>query len=83
MITATIPVDQFAELAAKLKAEAGLDLTGNSGAVTSRGVTAAYTYSPSDGKFQIQVTEKPFLLNKGYCEGEIRKALIAHGVACE
>jgi len=81
MITATIPADQFAELAAKLKAEAGLDLAGNSGTLSSRGVTATYAYA--DGKLQIEVTEKPFLLSKAYCEGEIRKALIAHGVACE
>jgi hypothetical protein len=80
MITATIAPDRFVELAAKLKAEAGLELVGDKGVLQKDGVTASYSYA--DGKLQIEVTDKPFLLPKSYCEGEIRAALVAHGVTC-
>lgn len=65
--------EQFTSLAARLKAEEGIDLKSNSGVVTAtvKGfkITAGYVFDGA--KFSVTILSKPFLFSIGFCESKM------------
>ncbi len=77
MILVKVTPQQYEELAAKVQQE-GLAISGTSGTVTSRGVTAAYKYD-GQANLAVEVTHAPLLLPKSLCESRIRNIFVQNG----
>lgn len=70
MITVAMTPEQFTAKSAQLKAEQGLELTGDSGTLSKDGVIVDYAY---DGEnLSLNVLHKPFLVSESYVETKLR-----------
>jgi len=63
---------QFAAAAKRLRTN-GIDLAGTSGTLTKDGVTAKYRHA--DGKFVIEIVDRPDLLPLSLIEGKLQMYL--------
>jgi hypothetical protein len=70
MIQIEMTPARFAALAAKLKANQGVTLTGNKGTISAHGAQADYTYDGTE--LAITVTHSPFPFSKGAAESWLR-----------
>ncbi len=73
MIQISLTPDAFAAKAEQLKAQQGINLTGEEGKISKSGVTAGYVYK--DGMLSVDILEKPFFLTTEYCEEQLKKFL--------
>ena len=73
MIQIPLTPEAFAAKAEQLKAQQGINLTGEEGKITKSGVTAGYAYS--DGVLSVEILEKPFFVTTEYCEEQLKKFL--------
>ena len=60
---------QFTAVCKRLRSN-GIDLTGPSGTLTKDGVTAKYTHA--NGKFTVEIIDKPSLLPLSLIEGKLQ-----------
>jgi hypothetical protein len=71
MVSIEITPEGFAADAARLKAEDGIEIAGNSGTISKKGVVAQWTY---DGKtLQVSIVHKPFIFSVESCEHRIKE----------
>jgi hypothetical protein len=69
MITVKMTRDVFNAKAAQLKAEQGIELTGDVGEVSKEGVVVDYTFDGQE--FSASIRHKPVYLTVGFCEGKL------------
>jgi hypothetical protein len=73
MIQVAMTPDQFATMTAKLKAQQGIILAGNSGTLSAHGASGTWSY---DGqKFTATVTHSPFPFSKSTAESHLKSWL--------
>ena len=53
----------------------GIPLTGNSGTLTAKGITAEYEYHPSSCHLVVRVTKKPTLITEGLVKVKLEEWL--------
>ena len=70
---------QFAAATQQLRTN-GIELTGTSGTLSKDGVTAKYNYA--EGKFTIEIVDRPSFLPLSLIEGKLQ-AHLEQSVACD
>ena len=53
----------------------GIPLTGNSGTLTAKGITAEYEYRPASCHLIVRVTKKPTLITEGLVRAKVEEWL--------
>lgn len=70
----SLTADQIASARARLSA-LGIPLTGNSGTLQAKGITAEYKYHPDSGHLVVRVTKKPTLITEGLVKVKLEEWL--------
>ena len=76
MIQVEMTPERFAQLAAKLKAEQGIVLTGNKGTINSHGAQADYNFDGAE--LTVTVTHSPFPFSKAAAESWLRGKILSN-----
>lgn len=73
MVEIPLSPEQFTRKRLNLEQQEGIVLAGTEGTISKSGVKARYAYA--DGKLQVTILEKPFIVSTAYCEEQVRKWL--------
>lgn len=73
-----ITPEHFASIAAEVKTETGIAVSGNSGTASKMGFTVTWNYDPSDGSLTIQCTDKPWLCPASTVQSRITELVEGH-----
>ena len=62
----------FLAIRARIRAQADVDVSGDTGTASGNGYTADWFYSEPNQSLVIQCTSKPFFISEGLVAGKIR-----------